>query len=82
MDKMVAAEMMVTTINQIAPFAKARLWTAKDDKGNVTKIRVYCDKGYVEVRDDCKAYMETVGRNYFDAAKAALAATGYERVYA
>ena len=75
-------EAMVTTINTIRPIAQARLWTAKDSLGNVTKVRVYLDKGYIDLRANDTACMETVGRSSFAAGLAALEAAGYKRVYA
>lgn len=83
MDKQVKdGEAMVATINGIRPIAQARLWTAKDNAGNVTKVRVYLDKGYIDLRANDTACMETVGRSSFTAGLAALDATGYKRVYA
>lgn len=83
MDKQVKdGEAMVTTINGIRPIAQARLWTAKDSAGNVTKVRVYLDKGYIDLRANDTACMETVGRASFTAGLAALDAAGYKRVFA
>ena len=83
MDKQVAdGQAMVTTINVIRPIAQARIWTAKDAKGDVSKVRVYLDKGYIDLRANDTACMETVGRSSFTAGLAALEASGYKRVYA
>jgi len=81
MTKIEAAEKMVSMINEMTPMAKARVWILKDEKDNVTKVRVYLEKGYIDIRDDEKAHIETVGRNFFESAKQALAVTGYKRVY-
>jgi len=75
------AVMIANKINELNAYAKARVWTAKDDKGNIVKVRVYTEKGFVEIKDDNKANIETVGRNYFDAVKSAIQGAGYSRTY-
>lgn len=75
------ANEMVAMINAERPSAMARVWTASDKNGNVTKVRVYVDKGYIDLRTTMQAHIETVGRNTFEAAKNAIAAYGYTRVY-
>ena len=76
------ADMMVQTINEIRPIAAARVWAPVDADGLCNKVRVYIGKGYIDLRAENKACIETVGRSDFDAAKKALEVTGYQRVYA
>lgn len=73
---------MAQTINEIRPISAARVWAPTDADGICNKVRVYVGKGYIDLRSGNKACIETVGRNDFDAAKKALEATGYQRVYA
>jgi hypothetical protein len=83
MDKQIAdANLIAAAVNADNATAQARVWTATDDKGNVTKVRVYIAKGYIDLRANNSACYETVGRTYFPAAKSAVAAAGYDRAFA
>ena len=75
------AEQIAKDINNKASFANARVWSAKDSAGNVTKVRVYLSKGYVDLRADNQAHIETIGRNLYTEAQDAITSLGCTKVF-
>ena len=68
--------------NKIATETNGNVWTAKNSAGDVTKIRVYHDKGcYAEINND-GVNIDKVGRNKYDDVKTVcntLGVTTYRR---
>lgn len=72
---------MANRVAQVNP--GMRVWTAKDAKGNITKVRVYAapgHKGYVEVLGT-GLYIEQHGREGFQAIADFVKENGIKRIY-
>jgi hypothetical protein len=76
------SEAMIEKINGLNSWLGARLWTAKDEGGNVSKVRVYFEhaKGYIEPLSSQKASFKTVARVAYTETLTALKALGYDTI--